>query len=33
MLGKWTSQKEYQEYVMNSLRDISQKDAQKVLEY
>ena len=33
MLGKWTSQIEYQEFVTTTLRDISQRDPQKVLEY
>ena len=33
MLGKWKSQKEYQEYVRESLRRISQTAPQRVLEY
>ena len=33
MLGKWTSQIEYQKFVKQKLREISQRDPQKVLEY
>ena len=33
MLGKWSTQKEYQEYVRQKLRDISKTEPQRVLEY
>ena len=33
MLGKWNTQSEYQEFVKQKLRDISQSDPQRVLEY
>jgi hypothetical protein len=33
MLGQWRTQSEYEEYVRATLRDVSQRDSQKVLEY
>jgi len=33
MLGKWRTQNEYQEFVKATLREISRRDPQKVIEY